>query len=177
MEKTGITGGIGAGKSVISRVIRLRGFGVYDCDAEARRIMDSDAGLQAAMRHELGEECVSDCGVIDRPAVARVIFGDESKRLWLNSRVHKAVRDDFMAWTESDANNRYVESAILCESGLDRMCDRIWLVEAPESRRELRAARRDNTPPENVRRRMESQRKELDMLRECDVPVTVINNP
>lgn len=171
-----IAGGIGAGKSVVSRILRLRGFGVYDCDAEAKRLMGESKEIIAAMAENLGEEVVDSEGRIDRAATARIIFNDEGKRLWLNSLVHSAVREDVMRWTAENPKNRFVESAIAAESGLLALCDEVWIVDAPEEVRLQRAMKRSKAPEADIRRRIEAQRKETEALIGSGLPVRYINN-
>ena len=63
MKTVAITGGIGSGKSVVSRLLRVEGYPVYDCDSQAKRIMDNDAEIQRQLQNAFGEDVVVD-GVI-----------------------------------------------------------------------------------------------------------------
>lgn len=158
----GITGGIGAGKSVLSRILRLRGLGVYDCDLRARILMQSAPEIVDALEARYGNAVVSRivCKVetvcnpsgsdssaprladIDRGALARFIFQSEEERLWVNALVHGAVRRDVVRWQEASPKNIFVESAILCESKLSDICSEIWVVDAPIGLRKQRALER-----------------------------------
>lgn len=62
-----ITGGIGSGKSVVSRIIRVLGYPVYDCDTEARLIMDSDPAISQRIADEISADAIGCDGRIDRP--------------------------------------------------------------------------------------------------------------
>ena len=90
-----ITGGIGSGKSVVSSILRANGYEVYDCDSEARRLMDSDAGMRCRLRNELCDDAVDDNGMIDRRKIASVVFSNPEKLAILNSIVHGAVKPTF----------------------------------------------------------------------------------
>lgn len=164
----GITGGIGAGKSVVSRILRLKGYPVYDCDSEARSLMESSEEILAALQGRFGEECILECGGLNRGYIASRVFNDAEELTWLNALVHGAVREDVRDWVEAHASAGkeilFVESAILYTSGLDKMCDRIWLVTAPEELRLERAMQRGGASEEDLRRRIESQRMEFDAL-------------
>lgn len=162
----GVTGGIGSGKSVLSRLLRCRGYVVYDCDSEAKRIMDSSDALKDEIRETLGEVCVDASGALCRREIALVIFADESARLWLNSRVHALVRGDLERRLRDAAGERifFVESAILHSSGLDAYCDRIWLVDAPLPLRVERVMGRDGAGKEEVMARIAAQAQEYDAL-------------
>ena len=167
-----ITGGIGAGKSVVSRILRAKGYHVYDCDSRARAIMDSDPEIKTRLRTEIHPGAVLPDGTIDRPLVASVVFTDPGRLAALNAIVHRAVRDDIARWrATTGAPLAFIETAILYQSGLDRMVDEIWEVDAPEEIRVARACSRDNTSPEAVRRRIASQAPKK-LQNAPDVPTT-----
>lgn len=134
---TAIAGGIGAGKSVVSRMLRAMGYDVYDCDTRARAIMDADRAMQELIAEQVCREAVTPGG-IDRACLAHHVFANPDALERLNSIVHVAVRADIRAWRGSRSGRLFVETAILYQSGLDRMVDEVWIVEAP---RELRIER------------------------------------
>lgn len=170
----GITAGIGAGKSIVSRVLRSKGFPVYDCDYEARIIMDDSPELKEEIACNLGAHCVVDSN-LDRKAIAECVFADENKRLWLNSKVHGMVLSDFLQKVESSHHKLwFVESAILKSSGLADVCDMIWIVRSDSNLRLKRAADRDGCDMETVAKRMKAQENEYDDF--GDVPVVIIKN-
>lgn len=161
----GITGGIGAGKSVVSRILRLQNYPVYDCDSRARVLMEESEEILIALKARFGNECVLADGGLDRGLIASRVFSDDEERLWLNSLVHAEVRRDIGLWRNgSYAGICFVESAIMFSSGLDRMCDEIWLVDAPEATRVERAMNRGGITKENLLRRIEAQHSEFDLL-------------
>lgn len=160
MNLIGITGGIGAGKSVVSRILRLQGFDVYDCDLEARGIMENDPGIRKAIHKHFGKESILDDGTIDRKYLAQKVFSEESERRWLNSLIHSAVREDLKKWKEG-RKLAFVESAILNSSRLVDMCREVWLVTADEKIREERAIRRGGITVEDLKARMKVQANEF----------------
>lgn len=163
----GITGGIGTGKSVVSRILRLKSFPVYDCDSRARMLMEDSERILESLRCRYGSECILPDGKLNRTLIASKVFTAEEERLWLNSLVHAEVRKDLEMWANSSPGGIcFVESAIMVSSHLDRMCDEIWLVEAPAELRIERALKRGGISRENLMLRMESQRFEFDMLPE-----------
>ena len=176
----GICGGIGSGKSVVSRILRLRGYAVYDCDLEARRIMDSSEEVLLALNSRFGDDVCPVGGPICRAELARRVFGDDDSRLWLNSLVHRLVREDVVEWhkAQSDAGRKvcYVESAILASSGLAAMCGEILIVDAPEDVRIARVKDRDSLDEDSIRSRIRSQMQEERLVRESGVPYRVIWN-
>lgn len=166
MMRIAIAGGIGAGKSVVSRVLRESGYAVYDSDSEARRIMDTDASIIESIRRQVHAGAVDSDGRIDRKILGDAVFADEEKRLRLNSLVHSAVRDDFRRWCAARQGQPlvFVECAILCESGLSADVDEVWKVTAPDDLRVERVCSRSGLAPDQVRRRIEAQRAERESL-------------
>lgn len=171
-----ITGGIGAGKSVVSRILRLKGFPVYDCDTRARLLMESSEEILAGLVDIFGKECVSVDGKPDRRLLASRAFADKSLLARLNSLVHGAVREDLARWaanpdgevfTPAECPEKricFVESAIPVTSGLVGLCRRIWLVDAPADLRLERAVARGGASREDIAGRMDAQRAEFDTL-------------
>ena len=163
----GITGGIGSGKSTIARELAKRGYTVYDCDQEAKRIIAENSDVQQEIIDLLGEEAFikvqSDkvqSTKYNTEYVAKRVFEDSHLLAALNAIVHPAVGLDIMKRKPD-----FVESAILYESGLDILCDRIIVVDAPEEIRIARTIARDyhgDASPANidkVRARIKAQRE------------------
>ena len=173
----GITGGIGSGKSTIAHALAAQGYAVYDCDKEAKRIIAQDKDVQAAIIALLGEEAfreapsdqVPSTKVYNTAYVARRVFDEPELLDALNAIVHPAVKKDILQRSGLTAKRSrskavlFIESAILFESGLDVLCDRIVRVEAPEEVRLQRVLARDyggQDTPDNrykVRARMHAQ--------------------
>lgn len=180
MKTIGIAGGIGSGKSVVSRILRLRGCAVYDCDFEARRIMDSSEEVHEALHQRFGNEVCTVGGPINRPRLAQYVFESDDHRLWLNSLVHRLVIKDVKAWRKAFGNTGaevcYVESAILASSGLAHLCDEIWIVSAPEDIRIERVKARNSTDEVHIRKRIRSQQEEERLILESGIPVRIVDN-
>lgn len=168
----GLTGGIGSGKSVVSRVLRIRGCHVYDCDLEARRLMDGSEDVCRALKERWGEDIYDSCGRLDRRRVAGYVFGDDAERAWLDALVHGMVRRDVRDWAgrHADAPVLFVESAILCTSGLAGMCAEVWEVTAPLEVRIARLKARNGLTEAEARSRIDAQRREAELLRELGEP-------
>lgn len=153
-----ITGGIGSGKSVVSRILASMGYEVYDTDSRAKMLMDqSDAVKERLVRH-FGENVVVD-GKINRPLLSSIVFGDTEKLRQLNTIVHHLVINDIncnFARNECE-RPKFVETAILYQSGLDKYVDAVWEVTAPESVRVVRVMRRNGLTAEQVSARIASQ--------------------
>ena len=133
----GITGGIGSGKSTIAQELARRGFSVYDCDAEAKRIIAEDTEVRSAIVDLLGEQAFAG-GEYNTTYVAKQVFDEPKKLQQLNAIVHPAVARDIL-----QKQPDFVESAILYEAGMDQLCDKIIVVDAPEDIRIARTLARD----------------------------------
>ncbi|MDE6680740.1 MAG: dephospho-CoA kinase [Muribaculaceae bacterium] len=161
----GIAGGIGAGKSMVSRILRLRGYKVYDCDTGARELMDGSEEVKTTLRQWCGDEVIDTSGCIDRTRLGEVFFTDAALRSRVNALVHRLVREDVERFVmESDRAVVFVEAAVMATSGLADLCDMVLWVTAPEEVRVARAMKRDGMDRERVLARIESQRHELEAL-------------
>lgn len=156
---TAVTGGIGSGKSVVCRMLRVMGYEVYDCDSRAKSLVDGDRSLQRRIMEEVCREAVDiSSGVIDRRLLGEIVFNDVSKLAVLNSIVHSAVRSDIKRWHSSHAGKiLFIETAILYQSGLDLMVDAVWEVCAPQELRKSRVMGRDALSEGEIAARMRSQ--------------------
>jgi dephospho-CoA kinase len=160
MRITAITGGIGTGKSVVSEILRTMGYPVYDCDSRAKHLMDSDENIKNEIAAQICRDAIDSEGHIDRRRLSEVVFADAEMLRRLNAIVHGAVRNDFIAWTEAtDADMVWVETAILYESGFDRLVNAIWEVTAPEHLRIRRVMRRNALTADQVRARIRAQHR------------------
>lgn len=160
----GITGGIGAGKSVVSRVLRCNGFNVYDCDYEAKKIMTMDSEVKMSLIEKLGSGIYNYDGTLNRGKLAEEIFSDYKTREFVNSVVHKAVIQNIEKKRKNIKGWFFIESAIIASSGISYICDKIWIITAPLDQRINRVINRDSISSEDIKKRMESQQQELSLL-------------
>ena len=157
--KIGITGGIGSGKSVISRLLRMMDVPIYDSDTEAKRLMQTDAGIRAELTALIkGELYTGD--TLNKALLASYMFEDAQRVAQVNAIVHTRVKSDFRQWTnniESSAPIVGIESAILLEAGFREEVDVVVLVYAPEDIRIRRAIHRDAASSESIIKRIRNQ--------------------
>ena len=157
MFKVGITGGIGSGKSTVSRILAECGVAVYTSDDRAKELMASSQVLRDKIVDLFGEEAYLD-GKLNKPYLAQRVFSNPEALAKLNSIVHPAVMDDFDRWAEEQEGNYVVlESAILFEANLDSRVDCVVSVLAPEELRIERAMQRDGASREDIVRRIANQ--------------------
>lgn len=87
MRRIGITGGIGSGKSVVSRLLRIMGYSVYDTDSEAKRLMESSLEVVQKLSECFGRDIYHN-GRLNRGLLSSRVFGESDKIVLLNSIVH-----------------------------------------------------------------------------------------
>ena len=159
-----VSGGIGSGKSVVCKILTVKGFRVYDCDSRAKALMEGDRAIIDRICNEITPDAVDRLGSLNRRAVASVVFNNPDKLQRLNEIVHGAVRSDLLRWYNkhhSEGKPLFVETAILYQSNLDAMVEKVWEVTAPEELRIQRAMRRDGADFQAVKARVESQRIDI----------------
>lgn len=159
MKVIAITGGIGSGKSTVSRMLCAMGYSVYDCDSRARQLMDDSDEIKREIRGLVGAGAVSDAGVIDRRFIAERVFADATLLQGLNAIVHPRVHRDLLEWKEERREEEvvFVETAILEESRLKETMDDVWQVWAPEEMRVQRVMSRSGLTEVEVRARISAQ--------------------
>ncbi len=151
-----VTGGIGAGKSVVCGILKVMGYEVYDCDSRARAIMEGNPDIALQISREVCHSAVTPDGFIDRRILSKTVFSDLELLEKLNSIVHSYVRNDIREWSYGKSVC-FVETAILYQSGLDRMVSRVWNVTAPEAVRVSRVMLRSCLTEHEVRQRIAAQ--------------------
>lgn len=171
-----ITGGIGAGKSVLCRVLRSLGYEVFDCDSEAKALMDSDSNIKERIAAEVDTASIMADGSIDRARLAAKVFTDKAALERLNTIVHGAVRARIEQWRASrTADVAFIETAILYQSGLNGVVDAEWRVVAPDELRVTRVMARNGVSREAVQSRIAAQYYEPSSDEPCP-PMTEFNN-
>lgn len=166
----GITGGIGCGKSVVSKIIGLMGYPVYDSDKNAKKIIDESDEIKTSLITRFGTEIYNGTN-LNRKLLAEKIFSDNEARFFVNSLIHPAVLKDFIRWSELNlkkADVVFVESAILFESGFNKYVDKILLVISTDKLRIERVKKRDNALTSEVRKRIQSQISQKELIKKSD---------
>lgn len=164
----GVSGGIGSGKSAVCRICALQGIPVYDCDTRAKELMHTCSPLRESLIAEVGETVYDGPGgSLNKAMLSEHIFSSADKRERVEAIVHAAVREDIEKWVRAHAQVSgplLIESAILHTSGLDKMVQHIWLVQAPQSVRIQRVMARSSLTPEQIQARINAQAGEYEAL-------------
>jgi dephospho-CoA kinase len=134
----------------VARLLKRRGIDVYDCDAAAKRLMRHDPELRRQLTALIGPDCylASESGqqpTLNKAAVAQFLLASEENAHAIDAIVHPAVFRDF-----EESGQLWLESAILYESGANRLVDRVIVVTAPEEVRVQRIMARDGLSRERA---------------------------
>ena len=161
MIKLAITGGIGSGKSHVARqMTELLGIPVYDSDSTAKRLNEESAVIRCGLLDMVGPDVYDAHGHLNRQRLAAFLFASEDNARRVNALIHPVVKEDFIRWaSEQTAPVVALETALLAESGIDRIVDKVIRVDAPLETRIHRAMQRDGVSREKVLERMAHQKQ------------------
>ena len=176
----GLTGGIGTGKSEVSRLLGELGAEVIEADRVAHEAYEPGARGWREVVDAFGEGIVGADGRIDRKALGGIVFGDEQARERLNGIIHPIVRrllEGRIAELERQgARVVVIEVPLLVEairqqSRWTRMLDEVWVVTAPEDQAVARVQARSGLDEAAVRARIGSQATERERIEYADAVI------
>jgi dephospho-CoA kinase len=156
--RIGLTGGIGSGKSTVSRLLADHGAVIVDADAIAREVVEPGTPGLAAVVEAFGPSVLAADGSLDRPALADVVFADPEARRRLDAIVHPLVRaraGELAAAAPPDAVVVH-DVPLLVETGQAAAYDLVLVVEADPETRVARLVQRGLTA-EDARARIAAQ--------------------
>ena len=159
MLRIGLTGGIGAGKSTVSRRLAERGAVVVDADLVAREVVVPGSEGLAAVVEEFGPDVLQPDGTLDRAGLGRRVFGDAAALARLNAVMHPRIAArtlELMATAPADAVVVH-DMPLIVENGLATNYHLVVVVDAPEQVRAERLVRDRGSSPEDAWRRIRSQ--------------------
>ena len=176
----GLTGGLGSGKSTVSRIFQSIGVPAWDADAAGRSLYTDNRDFQAWIIQHFGRSCgiwqLGELNGIDRKELAAIVFQDDDALDALNRKVHPMVRNAFADWHEQVIQERgpsYVlrESAILFESEAHLDCKLVITVVAEKALRIERVKRRNGWSENEIEARMLQQLNDQDRIKQADFVV------
>ena len=178
MIKVGITGGIGSGKTYICKLLELMNFSVFYSDTEAKKIQNTNEYVRIKFTELFGEEAYTEEG-LNRKYIAEIIFGNPDAKKQLEEIIHPKVAEAFATWCEekssTDEKIVFIESAILYESGFDKMVDKVIMVYADDDVRIERSMRRDKSDRKAIEDRIKNQGSDKEKCKKADF--VIYNNP
>ncbi|MGW6011170.1 dephospho-CoA kinase [Streptomyces sp. NPDC055210] len=179
MLKVGLTGGIGAGKSEVSRLLVEHGAVLIDADRIAREVVAPGTPGLAAVIDAFGKEVLAADGTLDRPKLGSIVFADPDRLAVLNSIVHPLVGARSRELEEAASADSVVvhDVPLLTENGLAKLYDLVIVVDAATETQLDRLVRLRGMTEADARARMAAQatrekRREIaDVVIDNDVPL------
>jgi dephospho-CoA kinase len=161
MRKIGLTGGIGSGKSTVSRALAALGAVVVDADLVAREVVEPGTPGLAAVVEAFGTGVLQQDGALDREALGKVVFGDDGARKRLSGILHPLIAArSAELWAAAEQGGAEVlvhDVPLLVESGLEAMYDEVLVVDAPAEVQLDRLVRLRGMTPQDAQQRIAAQ--------------------
>lgn len=162
MRVIGITGGIGSGKTTVAALYRSLGVPVIDADTISRALTAPGGEALPAIREEFGDDVFYRDGTLHRAALAKRVFTDDpAPRSKLNGILHPMITrrllDELNRFYAAGEPITLIDVPLLFEAGIDKLCDAVICVTAPEAVQVRRIRGRDHLSREEALRRIRSQ--------------------
>lgn len=166
--RVGITGGIGSGKSTVSKIFELLEVPVFYADDAAKKLLNEDAVLKEKIIAQFGKGSYEN-GSLNRPYMSTIVFNNPAQLALLNSIVHPATIADAEQWMHRQtASYAIKEAALIFESGAEHWLDAVIGVSAPQQLRIQRVMQRDKITETEVIARLDKQMDEEKKMGLCD---------
>ena len=169
----GLTGKTGAGKSMVSSLLKERGCYIIDADKVAREILFPDSPVIEKQKETFGNDVVKYNGEVDRKILAQRAFSSREETERLNAITHPVIREKILDEIETAKIEEYevcvIDAAALLESRIRNDCDCIAVVFAPMDVRLKRIIERDNMSVTDAKRRIDAQKEDEFYLRNADI--------
>ena len=167
----GITGGVGSGKSTALMLLKEK-YDAYICMADelGHRAMDQGTDAYIQIVKQFGPDILACNGEINRNALADIVYHDEGRLHCLNRIIHPYVKREIRKQMERCPARLFVlETAILFETGCDRLCDEVWGVIAGDEIRIARLMESRGYSREKAESIMRQQMSSGEMAERCDL--------
>lgn len=173
MVKVGLTGGIGAGKSEVSRLLVECGAVLIDADRIAREVVEPGTPGLAAVVEAFGEDVLTADGSLDRPRLGSIVFADPDRLAVLNSIVHPLVGARSRELEQAAAEDAVVvhDVPLLAENGLAPLYDLVIVVDASPETQLDRLVRLRGMTEQDARARMAAQASREKRLEIADIVI------
>lgn len=173
--RIGLTGGIASGKSTVTAILRESGVGVVDADEISRSLTAQGGRALSAIKKEFGLSYFDDQDRLDRRALGELIFSDEQARGKLNGIIHPMVQEEMLLQAESLESSGHnlvvLDIPLLFESGMEALCEQVWLVAASEKTQIQRLMQRDGMTDAQAKARIDSQMPLAQKVKRSDVVI------
>ncbi|MEI8215621.1 MAG: dephospho-CoA kinase [Eubacteriales bacterium] len=174
MKRIGITGGIGSGKSTVSKFISSLGYMVIDADKISLDLASPKSELLNELKYEFGEAVINENGSLNRKLLGDIVFSDKEKRkrldLIFQPRIKNEIERIFSELEErNDVKLAFLDAPLIFETGLQEYLDKVWLISTDTEKRFERIKNRDNLSIDEIKSRIQAQMNDTDKIRLADV--------
>jgi len=173
----GLTGGIGSGKSEVSRMLMALGAQVIDADRIGHQVYQPHTEAWEAVVTSFGKQILQPDGQVDRKKLGSVVFGNPEALARLNAimhpRMYKFISQQLQELRAQKAKVVVVEAAVLIEAGWAPLMDEVWATETAEELVVERVSQRNNLTNEEIRSRIHAQ---MTGSQRAEHAITVIQN-
>jgi dephospho-CoA kinase len=168
----GITGGIGSGKSAVTRMLEKRGISVVDADLAARIIVEPGTPALKTIAQHFGDETLLPDGSLDRPALRSRVFSNDADRRWLEQLTHPLIGEEIMRQLQASSSAYTVlSSPLLLETQQKELVNYIVVVDVSEDTQIARTVARDDNDETQVKKIMAAQMSRHDRLAQADIVI------
>lgn len=173
MRVIGVTGAIGSGKSIVSKILNDLGAVVIDADVLARAVTAKGSEALSELVSYFGADILNPNGELDRKKLADLAFNDKVRLHALNAITHKHIAKKIKSAVENiraigKSEVIVVDAPIPVEHGFLDVVDEVWVVTADRDKRIARIMERSGYTPQEAESRMNSQMKDDEYLRLAD---------
>jgi len=165
----GLTGGIGSGKTAVSDLFAEKGITIVDADVVARQVVEKGSESLIKITEKFGPDSISQDGTLNRPYIRQLVFADKANKQWIDALLHPLIRNIMKRQTQQ-AESPYCILAVplLVENGMNKMVDRVLVVDVDTSIQLQRASNRDGQTQQQVQRIIDSQASRKQRLAVAD---------
>ena len=168
----GITGGIGSGKSAVTQRFESLGITVVDADLAARVIVEPGTPALTAIADHFGADIIQSDGALDRAALRRRVFAQDSERLRLERLTHPLIGQEILDQiTASSSPYTILSSPLLLETSQKALADCVVVVDVPQELQLARTMARDDNDEAQVKRIMAAQMPREERLDLADIVI------
>ena len=169
----GLTGGIGSGKSAAAEHFQTLGIDVVDADLASRAVVEAGQPALAEIAEHFGADILDDHGRLDRAALRSKVFSDVAERKWLQNLLHPLI-NNYLVEQVANAQSDYclLVNPLLIESGQQRWCDVVVVVDVAVATQINRTMARDDNTREQVEAIIDAQASRERRLEAADYVVT-----
>jgi len=148
----GLTGGIGSGKTAVSDRFKAKGITVVDADVVSREVVEPGTPALAKIAAHFGDGVIQADGALDRAALRKKVFQDETERKWLEKLLHPAIGESiFNQLANAKSPYAIFVSPLLIETSQYQMAERVIVVDVPVETQIERTVTRDNNDEAQVK--------------------------